>query len=200
MNELFSADPIRPAARRGEPDVPVRRAAPNDPWPPRDRDPADVAVVATRVLIASGRIRTRLRAIARSHGADPQLLALLLLFAESNRPLRIGNVAELLGVSHTTASRAAARAQAAGLVDKLATPIDGREVTIRISLLGRAAITRCLAALRPEAAKTFGLPAHTIAHPRAGDLTALLGGPPYLERASENPGWRAGVLAGMWDD
>jgi DNA-binding MarR family transcriptional regulator len=178
----------------------MRRAPRDEPWPHRNREPADVAVVATRLLVASGRLSTRLRSIARDHRADLQLLRLLLLFAESNRPLRIGNVAELLGVSHATASRAAARAQAAGLVDKFGTAIDGREVTVRITVTGRAAVTRCLDALRADAAEVLGLGTSTTVHPRGTDLIALLGPPPHLLRTSENAGWRAGVRAGMPDE
>ena len=177
----------------------MRRPAKDDIWPRRNHDPADVAVVASRLLVASGRMTTRLRSVARTHGADPQLVRLLLLFAESNRPLRIGNVAEVLGVSHTTAGRLAARAQAAGLVDKFGTTIDGREVTIRITAIGRVAVTRCLDALRAEAAEIFGLARHTTSHPRGAELTSLLGAPAYLHRTSENWGWRAGVRAGMPD-
>jgi DNA-binding MarR family transcriptional regulator len=200
MNELFDTGPIRPVARRGERTVPMCRTTINDVWPPRDRDPSDVAVIATRVLVASGRFRTRLHATAREHGVDPQIISLLLLFAASKRPLRIGNVADLLGISHTTASRTAQRAQAAGLVDKFSSPVDGREVTIRITMRGRAAVIRCLDALRPHAAAALGLAVTTTVHPRATDLTALLGPPPFLERTSENAGWRAGVRIGMTDE
>lgn len=176
------------------------RASKDEPWPNRDRDPTDVAVVASRLLVASGRISTRLRSTARRHGVDPQLVRLLLLFTESNRPLRIGNVAELLGVSHATASRAATRAQAAGLVDKFASSIDGREVTVRITVAGRAAVTRCLDVLRSDAAEVLGLRTTATVHPRGNELTELLGAAPYLRRTSENAGWRAGVRAGMPDE
>jgi DNA-binding MarR family transcriptional regulator len=200
MHELFSSEPIRPPARRGERTVPMRRAPATESWPPPDRDPADVAVVAARLLSASGRIGSRLHATAREHQVDPYLLRLLLLFAESNQPLRIGNVAELLAVSHATASRAAKRAQAAGLVDKFASSIDGREVIVRLTHSGRAAVTRCLDALRADAAEVLGLGKTAKIHPRGADLSALLGPPPYLRRTSENAGWRAGVRAGMPDE
>jgi DNA-binding MarR family transcriptional regulator len=189
MDELFSADPVQRAARRGERALPMRRAPKGDPWPPRDRDPGDLAVVATRLLAVSGRMQSRLHATARKHHVDPYLLRFLLLFAESNRPLRIGNVAELLAVSPATASRTAKRAQAAGLVDKFATAIDGREVTVRITATGRTAVTRCLDAIRHDATAVLGV--------RAAEIIELLGPPPYLRRASENAGWRAGVRAGM---
>ena len=155
-------------------------------------------MVATRLLVASGRLTTRLRALAREHRLDPQILRLLLLFAESDRPLRIGNAAEYLGVSHTTASRAATRAHAAGLIDKFATVIDRREVIIRITIDGRAAVTRCLDALRADAAVTLDLPCAAAVHPRAGELMDLLGRAPCHNYTSEHPGWRAGVRIGMW--
>ena len=109
-------------------------------------------------------------------------MRLLLLFAEHERPLRIGNIAELLNVSHATASRTAARAQAAGLVDKFESSIDRREVIVRLTYPGRAAVSRCLSAIRVDAAEVLQSPA------------------PYLRRTSENAGWRAGVRIGMTDE
>jgi DNA-binding MarR family transcriptional regulator len=141
---------------------------------------------------------TRLRSVAREHGIDPQLIRLLLLFADSNRPLRIGNVAELLGVTHTTAGRVATNAQTAGLVDKFTTIIDGREVVIIITVEGRAAVTSCLQALRAPAARILGVSGETTTHPRGEELIAMLGKPPALARTRAHAGWRAGVRAGMW--
>jgi DNA-binding MarR family transcriptional regulator len=178
----------------------MRRAPRDEPWPHPDHDAADVSVIASRMLATSGRLNSRLRSIARRHGVDPQLVRLLLLFAESNRPLRIGNVAESLGVSHATASRTATRAHAAGLIDKFPTAIDGREVTVRITAEGRAAVIRCLDALRSAAADVLGLGAFATVHPRGGEVIELLGPRPYLHRTSDNFGWRAGVRAGMPDE
>lgn len=179
--------------------MPMGRPRKDDIWPRPDGDPADVAVVASRLLVASGRITTRLRSIARTRGVDPLVVRFLLLFAESNRPLRIGNVAELLGVSHTTAGRAATRAQAAGLVDKFASESDGREVIVRITVAGRVAVVRCLDTLRADAAEACGLPRTATIHPRGAELMKLLGPPPQHRTTSENSGWRAGVRAGMPD-
>jgi hypothetical protein len=103
-----------------------------------------------------------LQVTARKNQVDPYLFRFLLLFAES---------------------------EPAGLVDKFATAVDGREVTIRLTVSGRAAVTRCLDVLRSDAALVLGS--------GADDLTRLLGPPPALRRTSENAGWRAGVRAGM---
>ena len=200
MDELFSVAPVRPSAQRGVRTLPMRRAAPNDIWPPLDRDPYDVAVVASRLLSATGRIQSRLLAIARANGVDAHVFRLLLLFTESDRPVRIGNIADLLAVSHATASRTAKRAQAAGLVDKFLCVTDRREVSVRLSVPGRAAVTRCLEALRPEAAEVLGVGWGVRSHPRGQDLTGLVGPAPYLRRSSENTGWRFGVRAGMAAD
>lgn len=182
MSELFSTEPIRPPAQRGKRAMPMRRAPAGEEWPPRDRDPNDVAVAAARVLSTSGRLVRLVDATARRHHVDPFLMRLLLLFAEHNRPLRIGNIAELLNVSHATASRAATCAQAAGLVDKFESSIDRREVIVRLAYPGRLAVTRCLDAIRLDAAEVLQSPA------------------PYLRRTSENAGWRAGVRIGMTDE
>jgi DNA-binding MarR family transcriptional regulator len=198
MDELFNAEPTRMKARRGIRTPRSRRPRRDDVWPRPDRDPDDIALVAAQLLVASGRLVTRLRRIARRHGVDPQLVRLLLLFADSNRSLRIGNVAELLGVSETTASRIATNAQMAGLVDKCETPHDRREVTIRITPTGRIAVANCLDALRAPAASVLGIGTSKNAHPRGKELIDLLGAPPHLARASEHSGWRAGVRIGMW--
>jgi hypothetical protein len=122
MDELFEIEPIRPPARRGVRTVPMRRPKPDDLWPRRDRDPADVAILANRVLVLGARFDGRLRRVARRHGVDPYVVRLLLLFAESNRPLRIGNIAELLGplpYMHSTSANAGWRAGvSAGMPDE----------------------------------------------------------------------------------
>jgi DNA-binding MarR family transcriptional regulator len=199
MDELFSDKAIRPPARRGERRVPMGRAPAGTVWPPRDRDSNDVAVVAARLLSTSGRLVHRVNATARRHDVDPYVVRLLLLFADHNRPLRIGNIAELLNVSHATAGRAATRAEVAGLVDKFVSAIDGREVIVRLTYPGRAAVTRCLDAIRRDAAEILGLTPSATLHPQGDELTALLGPPPSLRRTSENAGWRAGVRIGMRD-
>jgi DNA-binding MarR family transcriptional regulator len=200
MPELFRAQPIRPPAQRGVRSMPMRRPARDDVWPRPTREPGDVAIIASRLLVAAGRLSTRVRTVARRHDVDPQLVRLLLLFAESDRPLRIGNIAEFMGVSHPTASRAATRAHAAGLIDKFATSIDGREVTVRITAEGRAAVSRCLDALRTDASEVFGLTNTATVHPRAHDLCDLLGPAPAHQYTSDNFGWRAGVRVGMRDE
>lgn len=196
MTQLFEHAPVRTAARRGSPSRPIRRSRRAQPWPPADRDPVDAALVAVRLLKVSGRIRSRLRRVARAGGVEPDLLALLLLFAESNRMLRVIDIAELLGVGRASASRLATRAEAADLIDKLTSSIDGREVVCRLSLDGRVAVTRCLDSLRPIAARMLGNP----------DREWLQGAHDLLEPASRvdlqtrNWGWRAGVRVGMTDE
>jgi DNA-binding MarR family transcriptional regulator len=182
MHELFSAEPVRLPARRGQRTMPMRRAPRGDCWPPHDRDPNDVALVAARLLVASGRLGHRLNATARKYDVDPYVFRLLLLFAEHDRELRIGNIAELLNVSQATATRVAARAYAAGLVDKFTSPIDGREVDVGLSYPGRAAVGRCLDAIRSDASEVLGL----------GPL-------PTHSHTSEGAGHRAGIRAGLND-
>jgi DNA-binding MarR family transcriptional regulator len=180
MELLFDREPMRHRS--------------TDVWPPRDRDPGDVAVLATRLLAASGRVETALSRLARERGVDRYVVRMLLLFTEANRPLRIGNIADRMGVPHSTASRAVSKARAAGLVTKIHAT-DGRECDIRLTMRGRAAIERCLTALRPDAAIAFRLGRERTAHPRAAELAELLGAPDHLERSSN--GYRAGVVAGF---
>lgn len=182
----------RPRVRRTS-SVPTDLVHLREKWPPPDRENVDIALVAVRILAVSGRLRAALKRAARSSEVQTDLVPLLMLFSESNRRLRIGDIAQQLGVSKATASRLATRAEAVGLIDKTITFIDGREVACRISVAGRLAITRCLDALRP----------HAVAALRPVDdswITAaleLLEPSTRLERATRNSGWRAGIRAGM---
>ena len=156
MTHLFDTTPVRIPARRGMSSFPIERARLGTKWPPADRDTVDITLVAAEVLAVSGRLRSRLRRTARRAGVEPGVISLLLLFSESNRWLRIMDVAEQLGIGTTTASRLATRAEAAGLIDKLTNSVDGREVACRLSVAGRSALTRCLDSLRPDAIAVFG--------------------------------------------
>jgi DNA-binding MarR family transcriptional regulator len=180
MSQLFETRPVRGRAR-------------HEPWPPTGRDPADVALVAARILIIGGRLRSRLHRAARRVGVEPDLVSLLLLFSESNRMLLISDVAEQLGVGRATASRLATRAEAAGLIDKLTSSVDGREVRCRLSVAGRTATTRCLGVLRPHAIAVL----HRADREWVVAAQTLLQPSVRFDRRTGNFGWRAGVRAGM---
>jgi hypothetical protein len=51
-----------------------------------------------------------------------------------------------------------------------------------------------------DAAELFRLSRTARVHPKGVELAELLGRLPYLQRTSENNGWRAGVRAGMPDE
>jgi DNA-binding MarR family transcriptional regulator len=193
MSQLFETKPVRMPARRGRSSFPIVRSRPGEKWPPPDRESVDIALVAARVLAVSGRLHSRLRRTARRAGVEPGVVQLLLLYSESNRWLRIVDVAELLGIGTTTASRLATRAEAVGLIDKLTSSIDGREVACRLSVAGRSALTRCLESLRPDAIAVLG----------RADRAWIEAAQQVLEPSSrfdlrtQNWGWRAGVRAGM---
>ncbi|HEX4493500.1 MAG TPA: MarR family transcriptional regulator [Acidimicrobiia bacterium] len=153
METLFSTAPFRKRPPRGKPLPTIIGRRWRDPWPPPTRDPDDIAVVATRLLATAGRLQTRLRRTARRHGVDPRVFRFLLLFAERTPPLRVTDVAEHMGVSNQTASRIVTLALEAGLVDlRSLNAIDGREVAVRLTVAGRDAVTRCLDAIRADAA------------------------------------------------
>jgi DNA-binding MarR family transcriptional regulator len=161
MDPLFSTAPIRRRTPRRERWNCIIGPRFRDPWPPPERDPNDPALAATRLLATAGRMETRLRCVAREHGVDPRVLRLLLLFAERKAPLRVTDVAENMAISRPTASRVAARALEAGLVDRDNTSDagDGREVSIRLTVAGREAVTRSLDAIRADAADVGAAPA-----------------------------------------
>jgi DNA-binding MarR family transcriptional regulator len=152
MEPLFDIVPIRNRPPRGR-RLPLRRGPGwYDPWPPPDRDPNDVALVTARLLATAGRTETRLRRVARAHGVDWRVCRFLLLFAERKAPLRVVDVAENMGISHPTAGRLVTRALEAGLVDLIdLSVIDGREVSVTLTVAGRDATNRCLDVLRDHA-------------------------------------------------
>ena len=164
-----------------------------DPWPPPERDPVDIALLAARILIVAGQLRGAVRRAAREAGLAPDLAAFLLLFAERNRRLCIVDIADELGIGMATASRLAAKAHRARLIDKCGT-IDGRAVTCRLTLTGRELTLRGLDALRADVAEVL----------RRSDrewiraAQTLLAPSERLGNRLRSNGHRAGVLAGMW--
>jgi DNA-binding MarR family transcriptional regulator len=191
----FETTPVRIPARRGKSSFLIRRPRLGNTWPPRDREPVDVALVAARILALSGRLRSRMRRAARDAGVELDVVSLLLLFSEATGWLRIIDVAEQLGVGRATASRLATRAEAAGLIDKLTNSIDGREVVCRLSVKGRSAVTLCLESLRPDAIAVLQPPDPEWIR----DAQKLLEPSLRFDLRTQNWGWRAGVRAGMPD-
>jgi DNA-binding MarR family transcriptional regulator len=189
MGALFNAEPIRRRPPRGEPLRARLGRGWHDPWPPPDRDPDDVAVLATRLLATAGRMEGSLRRVARRHGVDRRLLRFVLLFAERKAPLRVTDVADNMGVSLQTAGRIVTRAFDAGLVDVLnADCIDRREVAVRLTVSGRGATLRSLDAIRADAAAI----AAELAPPRRGSSGAY-GLRGFLEKAGPmDEGWSRG--------
>jgi len=196
MKPAFDTKPVRIAARRGSASLPIKRVRFGEKWPPLDRDPADIALVAVRVLTVSGRLRSRMRRTARAAGVEADVVSLLLLFSESNRWLRVIDIAELLGVGRATASRLATRAEAAGLIDKLTNAVDGREVACRLSLAGQNAVTLCLDSLRADARAVLRPSDATWAARAQG----LLQPSTRFDLRTQNWGWRAGRRVGMRDE
>jgi DNA-binding MarR family transcriptional regulator len=185
---------VRQPAPRGRSSARIARD--REPWPPADRDPADIAVVAARILTVGGRLRSQIRGVARERGVPPDLVALLLLFAEKRGWLRIIDIADLLGIDKATASRLATRAETAGLIDKLTSSIDHREVACRLSVGGRNAVSAGLDSVRPHA-KTVLRPPNA---QRNADACALLEPSTRFTADTRNWGWRAVIRARDDDD
>jgi DNA-binding MarR family transcriptional regulator len=194
MTPPFDVTPVRPPARRGNSSIRIRRH--HEPWPPIDRDPADLALVAARILRVSARLQSRMRRAARKEHVELDVLSLLLLFAETRRSLRVVDIAELLGMDKGTASRLASRADAAGLIDKRAVAIDHRLVACTLSVAGCDAATASLAWLHPHAAAVL----------RHGDhewsraVQTLLEPSTRPQGSNQQLGWRAAIRAGLRTD
>lgn len=62
----------------------------------------------------------------------------LLLLLHSRGPKRVGEVARIVHVDKSTASRHLARLQAAGLVEPVADPADRRSALLRVTAAGKA--------------------------------------------------------------
>ncbi len=134
-----------------------------------------------------------MRRAARGEELAVDVVALLLLFAETRRSLRVLDIAELLGIDKGTASRLASRAEAAGLIDKRAVSIDFRQVSCALSVAGRDAATACLAWLRPHAVAVLG-PGD---HDWSVAIQTLLEPSTRPDGPKQNVGWRAGIRTGL---
>ncbi|QCX81813.1 HTH-type transcriptional repressor NicR [Streptomyces sp. YIM 121038] len=102
----------------------------------------------------------------------PQLRTMVAL--EGCGPVKLAELAEVLGVNASTALRAVARLEAGGLVDRRANPDSRREVILTLTPSGAALVERVLRHRRREVAKLVeGVPPEARSGLVAG-LRALL--------------------------
>jgi DNA-binding MarR family transcriptional regulator len=135
--------------------APLRRATfqrcdlPLRDWTSTEVDPA---VVVVRLLRANARLVTDLnQRFEEARVPTFDVARLLWLWEERGTSSRITDVARNLGLSESAASRLVVRAERLGLVDRFRDELDGRETSVRVTTLGRAAIHRLDAVLRAAA-------------------------------------------------
>ncbi len=103
----------------------------------REREPQDA-----QTLRHVNQMSSALRRSLKAHGIDVRMARLVLLFY-GTRPLRPSQVAWMLNVSRSTASRYLDRAEALGLVDKVYWTVGDRRATDAcITERGRSLRTR----------------------------------------------------------
>jgi len=143
----FPSDRPRPHSRRGGSKVYLLERLSNQASRERRRQQAPDIVGA---LVDAAKAGSALRRSLVAAGIDPKLARLTLLFYGRSE-LRVADVAWMLGVSPSTASRLLDRAERAGLVDKLYHRIDRRGTWARLTRRGvdlRTRVELSLAAVR----------------------------------------------------
>lgn len=103
----------------------------------RDMEDPQVAAVE-RAMVAIRRSQTR-RALQRSagdDGFDPALFGVIDAVEEGAEAATVTSVAGRMGVDQPRASRLVARAVEAGLLRRVADPVDGRRSTLELTELG----------------------------------------------------------------
>jgi DNA-binding MarR family transcriptional regulator len=101
-------------------------------------DPADTAVVASRLLADAGSLRSALRAPMRDLGLDHRLGLLLLAFPQEGYRLNIAHVAWRMGITTGGASRLVDNAEARALVERHFSSPDRRATQVRLTHEGHA--------------------------------------------------------------
>ena len=143
----LTLDHRRPSSRRGQPKVYLLEHLSNEASRERRLQQSPEIVGA---LVEAAKTGSALRRRLIAAGIDPKLARLALLFY-GRQEIRVGDVAWMLGVSPSTASRLLDRAERAGLVDKLYHRIDRRGTWARLTRAGvdrRASVELALAAVR----------------------------------------------------
>ncbi len=99
------------------------------------RSPAD-AELAPRLRVVVGRLTRRLRPTLAGTGLTPTRLSVLATLVRSG-PLRISELAEVEGLNPTMLSRVIGELSAAGLVERVPDPLDGRAALVAATAAGR---------------------------------------------------------------
>lgn len=107
---------------------------------PDRRKPVDTTAVATRLRLAITRMARRLRQEADSGLSPSQVAALASI--ERHGPLAPSELAELERVKRPSATRILSRLAAAGLVERIPDPTDGRSAIVSTTPKGRELVRR----------------------------------------------------------
>ncbi|MDQ1467966.1 MAG: hypothetical protein QOH10_2381 [Actinomycetota bacterium] len=117
-----------------------------------DTTAVDPALVLVRLLRTNALLVARLHDAFAEAGLPPfDLLRLLWSWSEHDVALEVRAIATNLGLSRSAASRLVDRAERAGLVRRRRGILDEREISVRVTTRGRAAIHRLDVALRASA-------------------------------------------------
>jgi DNA-binding MarR family transcriptional regulator len=148
----------------------------NDPRGPASDDLVDAFLNASRALVG---VAVRSLAAGDADLTLPQHRALVLLALRG--PQRIRDLADLLGVNSSTATRHCDRLQRRGLVRRDRSPDDGRAVCVSATEAGRRVVDQVTRARRTQISAILrAMPTRT----RAPLLSALHG---FAEAAGEVP-------------
>jgi DNA-binding MarR family transcriptional regulator len=123
------------------------------------------------------------RALQDTPVDDLDVARMLVLLGRRRTALRPSDIAELLAVSRSTATRIVDRADAAGYVDRIYPILDRRAVWCRLTARGEAARQQVEHALDRPARRVLGADANTLG-------TALTRVVARWQRRPSGSGWR----------
>lgn len=110
----------------------------------------DVVAVATFRAALRAFLRMTERE-ARRHGLTPQRYQLMLMIKgapDRSETLTVSDLAERLQIAQSTATELVTRAEAAGLVQRMGSPKDGRVALVRLTPAGERCFAECFEALQ----------------------------------------------------
>jgi DNA-binding MarR family transcriptional regulator len=153
--------------RRGQLHLRGRRpSAPNQHRYRRDARRTTPALVAYDVMELAARVEQRFRRALRATPVDDLDVArMLILLGRRREALRPSDIAELLSVSRSTATRIVDRADAAGFVDRVRPILDRRSLWCQLTAGGELARQEVERALDLPVRNLLGADLQTMAGP-----------------------------------
>src|SRR4051794_37653097 len=104
---------------------------------PRIKPPGSSDVLVDELYVTTNRMRAYVDARLREHGASVARLRAMRMLAASPEPLRMRDLAEMLGIAARTATAVVDGLERDGLVERIRHPVDRRAYLLALTEPGR---------------------------------------------------------------